>query len=63
MSEILSRAAIARMADQAAQHFVRTGRMEAPPFAPESDQWKQFFVDFQRYIELHTAPQDVERGA
>jgi hypothetical protein len=57
MSEVLSREAIAKMADQIAQRVTRTGRMEPNPFAPQTDAWKQFKADFERYLLLHSNPE------
>lgn len=61
--QILSREEIAQMADRAAAQCARTGRVPANPFAPHAPEWRQFKVDFERYLVLHTAPQDVEGGA
>ncbi len=60
MSEILSRDQIAKMADQAAQNYTRTGRMPANPFAPGTDAAKAFGAAFERYYLLYTAPSDAD---
>jgi hypothetical protein len=55
--EILSREEIARQADQAAQRSVAKDRCEPNPFTPNTDAWRQWKVDFERYLVLHSAPE------
>jgi hypothetical protein len=62
VSEIISREEIARQADQAAMRYCRTGRMEANPFAPDTDAWKWFKVDFERYCLLHSSVEGADEG-
>jgi hypothetical protein len=57
MSEIISREAIAKMADQAAQLYARTGRMEACPYAPGTDEAKVWAAAFERFLILHSNPE------
>jgi hypothetical protein len=57
MSEIVSREAIAKQADQAAQRSVANDRCEPNPYAAGPVAAREWDVAFQRYLLLHSNPE------
>ncbi len=61
--EIISREAIARQADAAAQRSVAVGAIEANPHAPNTAASRIWAAAFNRYLLLHSSVEDAEGGA
>lgn len=57
MCEIPEREAIARQADQAAQRSAASGRCEANPYAPNTEQARVWAAAFERFLLLHSNPE------
>lgn len=54
---VLTREAVATLADHAARVAAITGRDQANPFPAGSDAAACWKVDYERYLQMHSAPE------
>jgi hypothetical protein len=63
MDQILSRESIAQDADLAAQRCVAHGMEQPNPHVEGTEAARIWTAAYERYLLLHSAPEDVEGGA